>query len=131
MHNQNSPEALKGRLGSRSHPHFSSQCTSLLPLVHDNVLYSCCSYYLAMHLCPAEYPQLIMDLPQADITKFVLLQCVKLLQIEEEVRDGTKVYISQKILMFFKLSPGISYLLTLFHPSLFSGRSTQQDESSE
>lgn len=84
-----------------------------------------------MHLCPAEYPQLIMDLPQADITKFVLLQCVKLLQIEEEVRDGTKVYISQKILMFFKLSPGISYLLTLFHPSLFSGRSTQQDESSE
>lgn len=23
--------------------------------------------------------------------------------------------------MFFKLSPGISYLLTLFHPSLFQG----------
>lgn len=84
-----------------------------------------------MHLCPPEYPQLILDLPRADAIKFVLLQCVKLLQIEEEIRDGTKVYISQEILIFFKLSPGISYLLTPFYPSLSSGRSTEQDESSE
>lgn len=110
------------RLGSESHPlHSSSQGTSLLPLECGNVLYSCCSHYPTVPLCPAEDPQLIMDLPRADTAKFVLLQCVKLLQIEEEVRDGTKVYISQAILMFFKPFPGISYLLTLFHSSLFQG----------
>lgn len=104
----------------------------------EHLTSSFCALFLLLSLpCSVFVPSRVFtinygsSLPQADTTHFVLLQCVKLLQIEEEIRDGTKICILRELLTFFKLSPGISYLLALFHPSLFSGRSTEQDESSE